>query len=513
MSRFRSFLRSSIPLPLKLIAGTVFWVLLVSAIFGWFFLPREKAALLGQLEERGRWTALLLNHLVERTAGPTGLPDRSSLQRIAERMVSDEEIAEVSFFHTNGESLAHAVKTNVPSDDRVVYRRALPIQSKEGQVNGTLQIGFSLHRVNRQIDDMRKNFLLLSLGLAGLGGLIALISSRILLLPITKLVAAMDHAAGGDWGQTVTVRSGDKMGDLEKAFNRMTVQMKKSMDHLQRNVEERTRQMAETADEMNQARASHQRVLKDLKSAQRELEKFNRKLSEVDMTKLIFIGIASHELKTPLTAIKANIDFILTEKEGKLPEQLKSHLSTIQRNTNRIQGRIDRLLELTRIKSGKLHLYREPIRLAAVVAGYVDETRSEDKQVSVQVEIPEDITIYADKNGLHDIFTNLLSNAFKFASDGGQIHIIASPKDEYVLHEIRDTGIGIPEDKIERVFDEFFQVDSKRGGTGLGLTITKRLVEEQDGKIWVESQMGKGSSFFFTLPRPKENQDGRANPS
>ena len=277
---------------------------------------------------------------------------------------------------------------------------------------------------------------------------------------------------------------------------------------LNKGKEVRDRQLAETVEELNRIKASYQKILKDLESTQQELETVNRNLKDGDVTKLIFIGIASHELKTPLTVIKSNIDFILAEKGGEIPDSLRSRLSTIQRNTNRMQLKIDQMLDLTRLKSGRFNLHREPIHLSEVVRGYIDEIRPQDKHLSVLVDIPEDLFVYADRNGIHDIFTNLLFNAFKFTSQGGQIQIIASQKDdETILHEIRDTGIGIPEDKIDKIFDEFYQVSDKSGGTGLGLAITKRLVEEHGGTIWVKSQMGKGSSFFFILPRFRENKD------
>jgi signal transduction histidine kinase len=157
------------------------------------------------------------------------------------------------------------------------------------------------------------------------------------------------------------------------------------------------------------------------------------------------------------------------------------------------------------MKSNRLHFNREAIPLAEVMTGYISEVTPVEKDLAIQVEIPQDLHVYADRNALHDIFINLLSNAFKFTADGGQVSILAGPRDPSVLFEIRDTGMGIPEDKFQMIFDEFYQVEGgKHGGTGLGLAIAKRLVEEHGGNIWVESQLGKGSTFYFTLPLPGE---------
>jgi signal transduction histidine kinase len=317
--------------------------------------------------------------------------------------------------------------------------------------------------------------------------------------------------AGGELVQKVDIRSKDEIGDLARAFNQMTLQLKESRGGLEKKVEERTRQLGENIEELSRARTSTLKMLGDLQSAKRELEMANRALKEMDEIKMRFIGIASHQLKTPLTALKANIDFILSEKEGKIPEYLKSYLLIIQRNTNRIQATMDHMLDLSRIKSGNIILQPKPILLSEVVGGYINEVKPVDKNLSIQVGIPKDLYVYADRGWLHDIFINLLFNAFKFTEDGGQISIIASRKGKHILHEIRDTGIGIPEDKIEKIFEEFYQVDGgKHGGTGLGLAITKRLVEEHGGKIWVESQLGKGSAFYFTLPYSVESEDGRS---
>jgi len=280
----------------------------------------------------------------------------------------------------------------------------------------------------------------------------------------------------------------------------MTPPSKRSITDLERKLDEQTHQLETTLTELDRTRTSALKMLEDLQDA-------NRQLKEMDETNMKFIGIASHELKTPLTAIKANIDFILSEKEGKIPENLKSYLITIQRNTNRIQMRMDQMLDLSRMKSNRLFFNREPILLSEAMVGYISEVTLLEKHLSIQADVPQGLHVYADRNALHDIFINLLSNAFKFTSDGGQVSILAGQKDQSILLEIKDTGMGIPEDKLQMIFDEFYQVEGgKHGGTGLGLAIAKRLVEEQGGNIWVESQLGKGSTFYFTLPLSGETR-------
>jgi signal transduction histidine kinase len=361
---------------------------------------------------------------------------------------------------------------------------------------------------------LKRDILLVTLGVMGVGILFTLILTRVLLRPIEKLAEATERVARGELAQAVDIRSKDEIGDLARDFNQMTLQLKESTSHLEKKVEERTHQLEANIAELNRTRTSTLKMLEELQAAKRELEMVNRELKEMDETRTKFIGIASHELKTPLTAIKANIDFILSEKEGKVPEHLKSYLLTIQRNTNRIQMRMDQMLDLSRIKSGRLLFNRELILLSEVIGGYINEVTPVEKNLSVQVSIPQDLHIYADRTALHDIFINLLSNAFKFTDDGGQVSIIATQKGQSTLLEMRDTGMGIPEDKLQMIFDEFYQVEGgKHGGTGLGLAIAKRLVEEQGGSIWVESELGKGSTFYFTFPLSVENEDGKFNRS
>jgi len=486
----------------------LFLILIGSAAYGYFFAAREITLLQKNLETYGKSKANNLALLIQHV---NGLSDRSLLQQIVERIVEDEDVVSCSLSDNNGEKLAHAVKKGASPDSALVYRFTQPIPSKEGQTIGTIQMEFSSYQLSPRMDELKRDVFLVTLGVMGIGILLTLIFIRIFLKPIKKLLAATEKVARGEWAHKVDIRSKDEIGDLAIAFNQMTLQLKESRGDLERKVEERTRQLAENIEELSRARMGAMKMLGDLQSAKRELEMANRALTEMDEIKMKFIGIASHQLKTPLTALKANVDFILSEKEGKIPEHLKPYLLTIQRNTNRIQGTMDHMMDLTRIKSGSITLQPKPILLSEVVGGYINEVKPVDKSLSIKIDIPKDLFVYADRGWLHDIFINLLFNAFKFTPDGGQVSIAANRKGNHILNEIRDTGIGIPEDKLDKIFEEFYQVEGgKHGGTGLGLAITKRLVEEHGGKIWVESLLGKGSTFYFTLPFSVEHEDGRS---
>jgi signal transduction histidine kinase len=509
MSRSKSFFRFRVSLTFKFIVAMFFLVSMTAGAFGYFFAAREMTLLQTHLETQGKLIANSISRLLEFGIEHS---DQFFLQRIAEKIIEDEEVTFCYVFDKGGKQLIRRAKKEPFSDPTPPFVIVQPIRSKAGQLIGTFQIGFSSFKLNKRMNEMRRDILLVTLGVISIGILFTFILTRVLLRPIEKLAEATERVARGELSQTVDIRSKDEIGDLARDFNQMTLQLKESRFDLERKVEERTHQLEANIAELNQARTSTLRMLEELQSAKRELEMVNRELKEMDKTRTKFLGIASHELKTPLTAIKANIDFILSEKEGKIPENLKSYLLTIQRNTNRIQMRMDQMLDLSRIKSDRLLFNRERVLLSEVMGGYINEVKPVDKNLSIQVDIPPDLLIYADRNALHDIFINLLSNAFKFTGDGGQVSIAAGPEDQSILLKIRDTGMGIPEDKLQLIFDEFYQVEGgKYGGTGLGLAIAKRLVEEHGGNIWVESQLGKGSTFCFTIPLSVENEDGKLN--
>ena len=249
-----------------------------------------------------------------------------------------------------------------------------------------------------------------------------------------------------------------------------------------------------------------------------QLEKANQELRRIDEIKSEFISVASHELRSPLAAIKNAILLILKGKTGEVNETQAKFLSMAERNITRLTNILNDLLNLSRIESGRIQFNFQNIELKETVEFIASSLRAQAdaKKIPLEIEAPEQLpSVYGDREKIEQILTNLIGNAIKFTLDGGRILITLKPfpRSEEAGHgdmlsvSVKDTGIGIPKEFQDVIFEKFYQVEGSLhrsvGGTGLGLAITKRLVEAHQGKIWVESEAGKGSTFTFTLPISK----------
>lgn len=227
---------------------------------------------------------------------------------------------------------------------------------------------------------------------------------------------------------------------------------------------------------------------------------------ELDQTKSEFISIASHELRTPMTSIKGSLDLLLGGFAGDVNEETRELLVIAHSGCERLIRLINDILDLSKIEAGRMQLRLQPVSLMDSVQRSVRTIKSYADSMNVQlaVEAAEPLPeILGDKDRLDQVVTNLLGNAIKFSPPEGTVTVTVRVVSEGVECRVIDTGSGIPADQVDRIFDKFHQVagpSKKKGGTGLGLTIARALVVEHNGRIWAESQLGRGSQFCFTLP-------------
>ncbi len=226
-----------------------------------------------------------------------------------------------------------------------------------------------------------------------------------------------------------------------------------------------------------------------------------------NQAKTDFISFVSHELKQPMTAIKGYTDLVVKGLAGDLTDTQRSFLEVIRSNVNRMDTMVQELLDISRIEAGRLRLEVGRVALQEAVEEAIRVIRQEieARRQTLEVEIAEPLPpVQADRNRVVQILTNLLSNAYKYTPEEGHIRVTVQPNGGFVVCSISDTGIGIAPEERERLFTKFFRSQHPLvrnvPGTGLGLVITKNLVELQGGQIWVESEPGKGSTFTFTLP-------------
>jgi signal transduction histidine kinase len=261
-----------------------------------------------------------------------------------------------------------------------------------------------------------------------------------------------------------------------------------------------------------------EQLLNPWQELNRELAAANEKLKEADSLKSEFVATISHELRTPLNSIIGFTKLILNEIDGPLNELQRTDLTAIYTSSQHLLSLVNDVLDFSKIAAGKMELHREMLDFSEIVVGVMSTTLAlvGDKDIELIEEVEDDLpTVYADRVRVRQVILNLMSNAVKFTEEGsitlGAKRIAEEVKLDsqrrtmpFILCSVTDTGIGIDEKDLPIVFEEFRQLDGSTSrqaeGTGLGMPISKRLVEMHGGRLWVESEAGVGSTFFFTLP-------------
>ncbi|MEI8176755.1 MAG: ATP-binding protein, partial [Candidatus Omnitrophota bacterium] len=324
--------------------------------------------------------------------------------------------------------------------------------------------------------------------------------------PIHRLHLATEEVMAGNWNREIRAVTGDEIEQFADTFREMITRIRKNHAELveaKRKLEDFSRtlekKVEERTSELNRAQEATLNILEDLTAAKDDLEKAMRIKSD-------FTSMVSHELRTPLGPIKEGAGIILDGLTGAINEEQKDLLSMVKRNADRLSRLINDVLDFQKLESGKMPFYIKPNNIGEVVSEVVGTMNlvAQHKGLQIKGESEPSIPVLMfDRDKITQVLTNLANNAIKF-TEAGNITIKAWREGNAVRVMVSDTGPGIRQEDIPLLFQSFQQLggadDRKIGGTGLGLAISREIIKGHNGKIWVESEIGKGSSFNFLLP-------------
>ena len=273
--------------------------------------------------------------------------------------------------------------------------------------------------------------------------------------------------------------------------------LRQYQEHLEELVEERTAKLEEVLHNL-------EREVGVRKKAESLIREQNKRLRELDRMKSEFLSTAAHELRTPLTSILGFSEILLKKKLNE--ERRNRFLKIINEESAGLAGLINDLLDVSRIESGRgFRIKKAPTDVKDIILENIDLFKSQTDKHTFEVNLSPDLPkIELDKSKIDQVMENLISNALKFSPEGGEVNITLKKADRLVKISVSDTGMGIPKKDLPHIFEKFYRAENASmqaiGGTGLGLGIVKYIIESHGGKISVESEVGKGSTFSFTLP-------------
>ncbi len=323
--------------------------------------------------------------------------------------------------------------------------------------------------------------------------------SGLITVPLHRLHKGTEIIGAGNLDYKIATNAKDEIGQLSRAFDQMVEDLKKSQEHLKNwagtleaKVEERTK-------ELSGVHEATLNILEDLTEAKKIAEDALR-------IKTDFTSTVSHELRTPLTAIKEGIGIVLDGTAGDINAEQKDFLNLAKRNVDRLTRLINDVLDLQKIEAGRMVFdlsendINEVVREVRRSMLTLVEKKGLDFVLNLEENLPK---AKFDRDKIVQVLVNLVNNAIKFTEKGG-ITITTGQGNNVIQVSVRDTGLGIEEKNIPKLFQQFEQLEKggnrRTGGTGLGLAISKEIIQRHSGKIWAESEIGKGTRFYFVLP-------------
>ncbi|MDY7031911.1 MAG: ATP-binding protein, partial [Thermodesulfobacteriota bacterium] len=320
-----------------------------------------------------------------------------------------------------------------------------------------------------QINENQRNTILLCLLPLITSIIICIITARRISQPICRLNEAVKDIIKGNWEGTESVKGSriDEVGELATSFNSMSHELHESFDNL---------------------------------------EDKNEELERLDKLKDEFLANTSHELRTPLNGMIGISESVIDGATGEITSLQQKNLAMIAGSGHRLLELVNDILDFAKLKNQGLELQQKPVGIHSLVDVVLAFSQSliGGKELKLINSVPDNLPLaYADEHRLEQILFNLIGNSIKF-TETGEVEVFAKEDKDQLIITISDTGIGIPPEKHEKIFESFEQADGSTareyGGTGLGLAVTKQLLELHGGTIWVDSEVGKGSTFSFTLP-------------
>jgi signal transduction histidine kinase len=304
--------------------------------------------------------------------------------------------------------------------------------------------------------------------------LLGFVISWSFILPVQEAQGFLGQVAQGDFSTTIDVPNRDEFGSLAARMNQMSREL--------------------------------HRLYTDQRQAAQQLQTLNAELERASKAKSDFLASMSHELRTPLNSILGYTELIQDEIYGEVPAKIRDVLERVQQSGRHLLGLINDVLDLSKIEAGRMELSPTEYAVPDIVETVSSSLRSLATEnglefvAGAQADLP---AAFGDAQRIAQCLMNLAGNALKFTKQG-RVEIWVERQGETLVYRVADTGTGIPQDQLESIFAEFRQADSnisrEFGGTGLGLSITKKFVEMHGGRIWAESEVGKGSTFFFSIP-------------